>query len=233
MLVAHNPPAAGYKRDASGKKRFMDFRGSLSKYTTPKTLEFGLPGQRVTIELAVAMSSSSTEWMSHHLDFVHKSGLSPSSGVCRSHRRITEAIQAMQRIDPKNLPAIVGVEILRRYLVQIETAVARNLTVPDFKNVDALIGSTVHRIGGLVLTEYDKFIAQAQYTEVFTLKQHPLWRNEQWVDVGGQGSVVDGDQGGGGGRTAVTKDDGKGKGGHGRAGRGSRGAPAEGAPAQG
>eukprot|EP00972_Heterocapsa_arctica_P015899 2343509-Heterocapsa_arctica.AAC.1 len=60
----------------------------------------------------------------------------------------------MQQIDQKNLSATVAVEILCRYLVQIETAVARNLKVPDFQDVDALISSTVHRIGGLVLTEY-------------------------------------------------------------------------------
>eukprot|EP00972_Heterocapsa_arctica_P062166 9163209-Heterocapsa_arctica.AAC.1 len=89
------------------------------------------------------------EWMSHHLDFVHKSGLSPTSGVCRSHRRMSESLQALQQIDQVNLPALVGVEILCRYLVQIETAVACNPKVPDFQDLDALVGSTVNEVGGL------------------------------------------------------------------------------------
>ncbi len=230
-LAARDPRVIGDKRDASGKKRFIDFKDSLGKYTIPKTPEFGLPGQRVTMELVTAMSSSGMEWMSHHLDFVHKSGLSTTSGVCRSHRRISECMQALQQIDQVNLPALVGVEILCRYLVQIETAVARNPKVPDFQDLDALVGSTVNEVGGLVLPEYNKFIAQAQQAEAFTLKQRRLWREEQWVDFGGRSNGGgDATKGGGAGRKGDAKGDGKGKGGRGRGGRGGRGAPAEGAP---
>jgi hypothetical protein len=225
-LAARDPRVIGDKRDSSGKRRFMDFKDSLNKYTVPKTPEFGLTGQRVTMELVTALSSSGMEWMSHHLDFVHKSGLSTTSGVCRSHRRVSETLQALQQIDQVNLPALVGVEILCRFLVQIETAVARNPKVPDFQDLDALVGSTVNEVGGLVLPEYNKFIAQAQQAEAFTLKQRRLWREEQWVDFrgGGGGGGGGGDGGKGAGRKGAGKDGGKGKeGGRGRGGRGGRG----------
>ena len=83
------------------------------------------------------------EWLSHHLDFVHKSGLSPLSGACRSHRRISEALQLFMQVDQVNGPALDGFESLVRYLVQIETAVSRNLRSPDFADLDAVSGSTI------------------------------------------------------------------------------------------
>lgn len=226
-IAARDPRVIGDKRDPSGKRRFMDFKDALLKYTEPKSPDFDLPGQRVTKELITAMSSSGMEWMSHHLDFVHKSGLSSTSGVCRSHRRLSEALQAFQQSDQLNLPALVGIEILCRYLVQIETAVARNPKCPDFQDLDALVGSTVNEIGGLVLPEYNKFIAQAQQAEAFTLKQRRLWREEQVVltghgNSGGYNNASGG--GGNGGQPGGGRGDGKGKRGRGRGARGRGGA---------
>ena len=224
-IAARDPRVIGDKRDPSGKRRFIDFKDALLKYSEPKSPDFDLPGQRVTKELITAMSSSGMEWMSHHLDFVHKSGLSSTSGVCRSHRRLSEALQAFQQSDQLNLPALVGIEILCRYLVQIETAVARNPKCPDFQDLDALVGSTVNEIGGLVLPEYNKFIAQAQQAEAFTLKQRRLWREEQVVLTGpGNSGGYNNNSGGGGGQPGGGRGDGKGRRGRGRGARGRGGA---------
>jgi hypothetical protein len=165
-----------------------------------ESLDFGLPGQRVMLELVVAVAASGTEWMSH-LDFVHKTGLSPTSGFCRSHRRISEAL--------------------------LETAVARN-PVPDFQDLDANIGSTINEFGGIALPEYNKFIATAQPADAFTLTQRRFGREEQYVDFGrrsrggGDGGKGDGSSGRGDGPT----DNGKGRCGRGRGGRNGRDAPA-------
>ena len=158
----------------------------------------------MTKELITAMSSSGMKWMSHHLDFVHKSSLSSTSGVCRSHRRFSEALQAFQQSDQLRSPALVGIEILCRYFVQIETAVARNPKCPDFQDLDALVGSTVNEIGGLVLPGYNKFIAQAQQAEAFTLKQRRFWREEQVVLFGNanSGGYQNQNAGGGGSQPA-------------------------------
>ena len=88
------------------------------------------------------------------MDFVHKSGLSVNSGTCRARRRLSEALQSLMQDDLLNLPSLQGVEILTRYLVQIEMAVARNPRCPDFQDLDAVVASTVNEYGGLVLPEY-------------------------------------------------------------------------------
>jgi hypothetical protein len=71
-------------------------------------------------------------------------------------------------------------------VAQMETVVAPNPEVPDFKDLDALIGSTIYEVVGLVLPDYDKFIATAQQAEDFTLKQRRFWRAGQYVYIGGR-----------------------------------------------
>lgn len=48
------------------------------------------------------------KWMSHHLDCVHKSGLSVASGTCRAHRRLSEAFQLLLQEDPLNVRPRLG-----------------------------------------------------------------------------------------------------------------------------
>eukprot|EP00959_Pyramimonas_sp_CCMP1952_P369286 7734876-Pyramimonas_sp.AAC.1 len=165
--------------------------------------------------------------MSHHLDFIHKSGISPNSNITRAHRRLTEALHAFQQQDMLNLPSLSGVEILVRYLVQIEMAVARNPRSPDFQDLDAVVASTVNEYGGLVLPEYSKYIAQIQKDEAFTLKQQRQWREEQSTRSRGRGSGDDAGGGAGGEDGGAGRFRGRGRGRAGGGGRGGRGdAPA-------
>lgn len=194
-LVSHHGRdrrVVGDDREASTGCRFLCLSEALSRYTEEKEPPFPLGRQRVTFELLRALRASGMEWMSHHLDFIHKSGLSPMSGTCRTHRRLTEALQCFQQNDLVNLPALGGIEILCRYLSQIETAVSRNPCCPDFQDLDSVVASTVNEYGGLVLPEFNRFIAQAQRDEAFTLKQMRQWREEQLVLGGGRGRSSDG-----------------------------------------
>ena len=61
-------------------------------------------------------------------------------------------------------------EVLARYLAQIETAAARNPRSPDFHDLDAVTGTTVDESGCLILPEYAKYIAHVQEA---TLKMSP------------------------------------------------------------
>ncbi len=137
----------------------------------------------------------------------------------------------MQQTDQLNLPSLAAAEILCRYLVQIETAVARNPKVPDFADLDAVTGSTINAAGGLVLPEYAKYVADIQRDEAYTLKQRRLWAEESrgsasapGVDGGGRGRDPKKDR-------DKDKDSGRHRGrgkGSGKAAAGAgRGAPAE------
>ena len=179
---------------------------------------FPLSGERVANEYVMALRMSGLEWSTHHLDFVHKAGLNPMSGSARSHRRISDAMAAFQQIDQLNLPALLGVEILMRYLVQIETAVSRNPKCPDYADLDGITGALISESGTLVLPNYQKYVANIQRDEAFAMKQRRLWQEEQKPPTGQGGrhpgnntkgdgkGKKDGKRGGGGGADTTAMD---------------------------
>lgn len=199
----------GDDRDRATGHRYFTFSESYGRFSVPTDPPFALSGQRAAFEYIRALRGSGMEWVGHHLDFVHKSGLSPMSGTCSSHRRVYEALQCSQQHDLLNLPGPHGCEVLVRYLIQIETAVARSPRSPDFQDLDAISATTVNEFGGLVLPEYSRFVARLQKDEAFTLKQQRQWREEQHVlgrnrgfggGPAGSGAGGGSDDGDGGGR---------------------------------
>ena len=86
---------------------------------------------------------------------------------------------AFQQVDQVNLPAMLVVEILMRYLVQIETAVSRSPKCPDYADLDGITGALISEHGTLVLPNYQKWVANIQRDEAFTMKQRRLWQEEQ------------------------------------------------------
>ena len=225
-----DPRVAGDTRDPITGQRETTFADSLARQHAAADPPFPLGGQRVTHEYMRTLRATGMEWVTHHLDFVHKSGISPNGNITRAHRRVTDALHAFQQQDMLNLPSLVGVEVLVRYLVQIEMAVARNPRSPDFQDLDAVVASTVNEYGGLVLPEYTKYIAQIQKDEAFTLKQQRQWREEQTSRARGRGAGghdegAGGDHAGGGGGGGG-RGRGRGRGRDGGRGRGGRGADA-------
>ena len=221
---------SGDSRDAVTGHRFVTFGDSLGLQHVATEPPFPLAGQRVTHEYMRALRSTGMEWVTHHLDFVHKSGISPGSNITRCHRRLTDALHAFQQQDMLNLPSLSGVEVLVRYLVQIEMAVTRNPRSPDFQDLDAVVASTVNEFGGLVLPEYSKYIANIQKDEAFTMKQQRQWREEQTTRGRGRGSGNHDDGGGDGDGAGGGRGRGRGRGrgdGRGRGGRGGAPAAAE------
>ncbi|CAK0861131.1 unnamed protein product, partial [Prorocentrum cordatum] len=207
----------GDAREPVSGRRFISFADSFGLQHAAAEPPFPLSGSRVTHEFVKTLRATGMEWMSHHLDFIHKSGISPNSNITRAHRRLTEALHAFQQQDMLNLPSLSGVEILVRYLVQIEMAVARNPRSPDFQDLDAVVASTVNEYGGLVLPEYSKYIAQIQKDEAFTLKQQRQWREEQSTRSRGRGSGDDAGGGAGGEDGGAGRFRGRGRGRAGRA----------------
>ena len=156
--------------------------------------------------------------MTHHNDFLQKSGVSKTSGIARAHRRVSENLALLQQWDQVDIANSACAESLVRYLLGIENAVRRNPRAPDFSLFDEIAGQGLDEIGGLQLPSYTKWISDLQRDKAQVLKQQRLW-SEEASRRGAQGGGG-GDGGGGGGDGPP----GKGARGRGdRAGRGGRG----------
>ncbi|CAK0850366.1 unnamed protein product, partial [Prorocentrum cordatum] len=165
---------SGHKRDSrvTGDvwgpikgQRFLSFTESLGLQRTAPQPPFPLGGQRAAHEFTRALRATGMERVTHHLDFDHKSGISPNSNITRAHRRITDALHDFQQQDQLKLPSLAGVEVIVRYLVQIELAVGRKPRSPDFQDFDAVVAPTVTEHCGLFLSEHSKHTAQIQKGE--------------------------------------------------------------------
>ena len=82
----------------------------------------------------------------------------------------------------------------------IQKAVRRNPRAPDFSGLDQFMASTFDETGGVVVSGFDKYVAEEQRTTAMILKQTRLWSEEQASLVKKGGNQDGGDGGGGGGR---------------------------------
>ena len=207
--------------------REMTFIDAISRSRLTGTADLpGWPhqGERAAPEYLKTMKMAGLEWLTHHNDFVLKSGVSKASNVARAHRRVTEALALLQQWDQVDLANSACAESLVRYLLGIESAVRRNPRAPDFSLFDEIAGQGIDDTGGLQLPGYTAWIANLQRDKAQVLKQQRLWSEEAGRrDVAGSSAGAcgtdDGHKGGGGGGKR-----GKGKGGGGRGGRGGGGA---------
>ncbi|CAK0828459.1 unnamed protein product, partial [Prorocentrum cordatum] len=104
QLVADADKDAWEIRDPLTGQRLASFVDSLALQYAATDPPFPLGGHRVAHEYMRTLRATGMEWVTHHLDFVHKSGISPNSNVASTHRRLTDALHAFQQQDMLNLP---------------------------------------------------------------------------------------------------------------------------------
>ena len=171
--LGHDDRLLADVRDLSGA-RFMPFPRASELIHSVTTASFPLGGSRAASEYILALRSANMEFMSHHTDFIHRSGISHSSGSARAHRRTSEALSHMLTRDLCNLGVLSSAEVLIRYLVEIETAVARNPRCPDYQDLEVMATTHLNATGGLVVPSYQAYVAGLQRDEAFLLKQRRL-----------------------------------------------------------
>ena len=153
--------------------------------------------------------------MTHHNDFLQKSGVSKTSGIARAHRRVSESLALLQQWDQVDIANSACAESLVRCILGIENAVRRNPRAPDFSLFDEIAGQGLDEVGGLQLPSFTEWISELQRDKAQVLKQQRLWSEEASRRGGPAGGGGDG--GGDGGGHAP------GKGGRGRGPKGGKG----------
>ena len=205
--------------------RFMPMIDAVGASKVETVPGWPFQGERLVPEFVASMRGTGYEWMSHHLDFVSKSGIGRQSGLARIHRRISEVMTHMQCFDQLNAYNLASAELLTRYLHQIESAVRKNPKNPDMSGMDMPLSSGIDENGGIITTKYQHWVSTVQRDRAQTLKQERLYAEEQGYAISqGRGSGSgDGGGGGGRGRGAGGRDAGRGRG-RGRGGDGPPGA---------
>ena len=132
----------------------------------------------------MALVAAGIVFVTHHLDWRTKSGVSTSSGVCRTHRRICEGLDQAISYDQLDFANCAVIEHLARWLYEVESAVRRNPKVPDFTNLDGIFAAPMAEDGRMQLPTFSKWVSSPRRDEAQIMKQERLWSEEHGHDSG-------------------------------------------------
>eukprot|EP00971_Amphidinium_carterae_P175159 3472236-Amphidinium_carterae.2 len=115
----------------------------------------------------------------HHTQWLARSGAAPSSATSHAHKHLCSALGLMVNYDQVDVSNLASAEFLARWLLMLEAATKRNPRAPDFTSLDSYLSHAYDAFGGIVVSDFTKYIADEQKTEAQILKQSRLWREER------------------------------------------------------
>ena len=166
------------QRDSLEKRRVL-LRDALVHYREAPFADWPFRGTRATRELLDSVAAGGYELGSFHAAWVQRCGASQSAAVVHEHRIGFDYLQLFMSYDQCDLTNLAGIEALSRRLLIIEKAIRRNPKAPDFSGSEMFTASTFDESGGVVVSGFDKYMAQEQQAQAVILKQNCLWAEER------------------------------------------------------
>ena len=155
-------------------------------------------GPRAVKEFLGSVMQGTADLTSYHLQWLQHSGVNPRSSIGYEHEYLIECLRlsiCRDQLDPTNL---LGLELLTRRIIQLEVAVARNSTSPDFSGLDMLMESPISQSGTASTRALDTWLTSRLKEKASIQKQTRLYREEmahKTKDKSGGGSYEDQGQG--------------------------------------
>jgi hypothetical protein len=161
-----------------GGRRFISFNEALNLYSVQRIPGLVLAGPPLTPEYLPALQAVGFSFPTHHANFAERSGVSPTSGVCLSHKNVCMALHQFLEVDQVNFYAMSGIELLVRWLYGIEAAVKRNPRVPDFGGLEDLLATPIDATGVIKAPGFSHWYSGIRRDQAQVLKQERLWAEE-------------------------------------------------------
>ena len=189
-------------------KRFLPLRDALGISERRDYPDWGFTGPRVCLEYLTAIDEAGG-FISYEDQWVRKSGVHCGSSQAQEHRTGSETLRLLVELDQCDPVNLAAAENLCRRQVQLELAIERNPTHPDFTGLEEIMGRPISDKGSAVTSKFREWVASKQKDRATILKQSRLEKEEKAaVD-----KRVVRDGGGGGGGVGQPKAKAKGKGG--------------------
>ena len=174
-----DPRLAG---DPEGVAGVVVLRDQLALFKPVDREPWPFKGPRAVAELMKGIASGGHELNTYGQFWVRQSGMNPRSAAATELLSCLNGLHLMvatDLYDPLNSSAA---EHLSRRILQIQKAVRRNPTAPDFTGLEAYM-SHAQDLGGSILTvDFDRYVADIQKGEAAVLKQGRLLREEAEAD---------------------------------------------------
>ena len=167
----------GDHRDGQGK-RFLDFKAGVTLMRNTELEDWPLAGPRAVMEYLTAVREGATDMTSYHLNWSQSSGVSHFSAAAHEHKVLCDMIRVGIATDQLDLSNLLMAEITIRRLIQIEMAVARNPSAPDYSGLDLVMEQPVGVSGQAVTLGFNNWLAGRLKDRANVQKQARLYREE-------------------------------------------------------
>lgn len=135
--------------------------------------------------------------------YVRVSFISPSSGLCTEFKNLVSLLWMFVCHDRLDAPICATAELLCRIIVMIQRDVRRNPPSPDFQGLECFMANALDASGGIVTSDFERYVADIQRSEAQVMKQQRLAREEsEAAEKRKRGQKGGGGGPGGGGGTA-------------------------------
>lgn len=182
----------------AGGAHFVNVNDAISHLRDITLPDWPFEGPKAVKELVVSIRAVGGDVFLYHDTWVRRAGVSPDSPFVFFHRALVSVLYHLISFDQLDVYQVAGAELVARYVVFVERSVLRNPKAPDAAGLGVVIQSQLDGLGqSMNGGAFLKFVAEAQKTEAFTLKQQRLFAEEVKGSGGGGG-------GGGGGANPKT-----------------------------
>ena len=169
---------AGLKRDSQGKRRAL-LREMRNLFRSTKFDDWPFRGPKALEEMLDALISGGVELFQAAAGFLRDSGLSAKSAIAHELRHLFCTLHLLCCYDQLDLSNSAGAEYLARRILCIQRAVRRSPTAPDFSGQEHFMSSAFDENGGIIVSNFEKHVAEEERAKAQVLKQNRLWHEEQ------------------------------------------------------
>ena len=145
-------------RDGQGK-RYLEFWSGVTKMRNSQLEDWPLSGPRAVMEFLSAVREGGTDLAAYHLNWCQNSGVSHFSAAVHEHRVLTDMLRVGISTDQLDLSNLLMAELGVRRLIQIEMAVSKNASSPDYSGLDLVMEQPVGVAGQAVTMGFNNWVA--------------------------------------------------------------------------
>ena len=187
----------GHHVDSQGK-RFLHFKEAFPLLRQSELKDWSFAGPRAVKEFLSSIHESGVDLGAYHLQWVKNSGVNQHSSVVHEHRNLLEVVRLALTRDQLDVSNLLSMELLVRRVVQLEVAVARNSSSPDYSGLEVLLDNPLSEGGAANTRALDEWVASRLKEKAQIAKQNRLYREEVSHAAKGKNTQsADGDQGDG------------------------------------
>lgn len=182
----------GVHKDAQNK-RYLSLSDAYPMLRQSSFDDWGFAGPRAALEFLGSIREGTSDLPGYHLQWLQHSGVNSRSAVAHEHKTILEAVRLGICRDQLDISNLLSFELLIRRAIQLEMAVARCPSNPEFSGLEALMESPITSGGSASTRAVDSWLTDRLKEKAQIQKQARLYREEMSHGARDKGSSFQGD----------------------------------------